>query len=110
VIDVSDGFLALMDDNGETREDLKVPDGDLGKEIEKKYSGGEQFMVSVLKAVDEEHLKFWKLDPVSFSCTSYSGQLGILLSPLRCPSKAFTAPLCSTYQEEIWPFASAGKE
>lgn len=46
IIDVSDGFLALMDDNGETREDLKVPDGDLGKEIEKKFGGGEQFMVS----------------------------------------------------------------
>lgn len=46
MIDVSDGFLSLMDDNGETREDLKVPDGDLGKEIEKKFSDGEQFMVS----------------------------------------------------------------
>lgn len=35
-----------MDDNGETREDLRVPDGDLGKDIEKKYNNGEQFMVS----------------------------------------------------------------
>ncbi|RVE57477.1 hypothetical protein OJAV_G00216660 [Oryzias javanicus] len=50
VIDVSDGFLSLMDDNGETREDLKVPEGDLGKEIEKKNSSGDPFMVSVLKA------------------------------------------------------------
>ncbi|XP_078796984.1 eukaryotic translation initiation factor 5A-1 isoform X1 [Oryzias latipes] len=55
-IDVSDGFLSLMDDNGETREDLKVPEGDLGKEIIKKISNGELFMVSVLKAVDEEQI------------------------------------------------------
>lgn len=46
MIDVSDGFLSLMDDNGETREDLKVPEGDLGKEIEKKNSSGDPFMVS----------------------------------------------------------------
>lgn len=35
-----------MDDNGETREDLRVPPGDVGKEIEKKFSDGEQFLVS----------------------------------------------------------------
>lgn len=34
-----------MDDNGETREDLRVPDGDFGKDIEKKFNNGEQFMV-----------------------------------------------------------------
>lgn len=34
-----------MDDGGDTREDLRVPTGDLGKEIEKKFSNGEQFMV-----------------------------------------------------------------
>ncbi|KAF3700996.1 Eukaryotic translation initiation factor 5A-1 [Channa argus] len=44
VIDVSEGFLSLMDDNGETREDLRVPEGDLGKDIEMKFNSGEQFM------------------------------------------------------------------
>ncbi len=32
---MDDGFLSLMDDNGETREDLKLPEGDLGEEIKK---------------------------------------------------------------------------
>ncbi|CAJ1074349.1 eukaryotic translation initiation factor 5A-1-like [Xyrichtys novacula] len=54
VCDVSDGYLTLMEDNGETREDLKVPDNDLGKDIEKKFENGDQFMVSVLKALDDE--------------------------------------------------------
>lgn len=44
---MADGFLALMDDNGETREDLKLPDNDLGKEIERRFTNGDQFMVSV---------------------------------------------------------------
>ncbi|GAA6223322.1 eukaryotic translation initiation factor 5A-1-like [Lates japonicus] len=56
VIDVSDGYIGLLDDSGETREDLKVPDGDLGKEIEKKFSNGEQFVVTVMKALNEEHV------------------------------------------------------
>lgn len=35
-----------MMDNGDVREDLRVPEGDLGKEIESKYSAGEDMMVS----------------------------------------------------------------
>ncbi|KAA8581964.1 hypothetical protein FQN60_008704, partial [Etheostoma spectabile] len=46
VIDVSEGYLSLMDDGGNTREDLKLPDNELGKEIEKRFDNGETFMVS----------------------------------------------------------------
>ncbi|KAL6105355.1 eukaryotic translation initiation factor 5A-1-like [Pungitius pungitius] len=56
VIDVADGFLSLMDDGGTTREDLKLPEGDIGKEIEKKFDNGDNFMVTVLKALDEENV------------------------------------------------------
>ncbi|XP_033498454.1 eukaryotic translation initiation factor 5A-2 isoform X1 [Epinephelus lanceolatus] len=54
VIGINDGFLSLMDDSGATREDLKVPETDLGKEITSKFDGEENFMVTVLKACDEE--------------------------------------------------------
>ncbi|KAJ7393285.1 Eukaryotic translation initiation factor 5A-1 [Desmophyllum pertusum] len=53
VID-DDGYLTLMADAGETREDLKIPEGDLGKEIRAKYDQDEQQMLTVLKAMDEE--------------------------------------------------------
>lgn len=43
-----------MADAGETREDLKIPEGDLGKEIRAKYDQDEQQMLTVLKAMDEE--------------------------------------------------------
>ena len=43
-----------MDDGGEMKEDLKVPEGDLGKEITQKFDSGEQFLVTVLMAIGEE--------------------------------------------------------
>lgn len=53
-LDVSEGFLSLMQDDGEPKDDLKLPDGDVGKEIEARVAKGEDFMVTVLKACGEE--------------------------------------------------------
>jgi len=53
-IDEEDGFLSLMDDTGETKDDLKLPKDDVGTEILKKYQDGENFLVTVLMACDEE--------------------------------------------------------
>ncbi|XP_054651855.1 eukaryotic translation initiation factor 5A-2 [Dunckerocampus dactyliophorus] len=53
-LDVVDGFLSILDDSGDTREDLRNPDSDIGKEIEKKLEAGDSFMVTVMKAIDEE--------------------------------------------------------
>lgn len=49
-----DGYMSLMDDGGDTREDLKVPTNDLGRDIKKKFDNGESFLVTVLKAVGQE--------------------------------------------------------
>lgn len=46
LVDISEGFLSLMLDNGDVREDLRVPDSDLGKEIESKFAAGEEMLVS----------------------------------------------------------------
>lgn len=46
LVDINEGFLSLMMDNGDVREDLRVPEGDLGKEIETKHGAGEDMMVS----------------------------------------------------------------
>ncbi|KTG04374.1 hypothetical protein cypCar_00009135 [Cyprinus carpio] len=54
LVDISEGFLSLMMDNGDVREDLRVPEGDLGKEIESKFAAGEEMLVTVLSAMGEE--------------------------------------------------------
>lgn len=41
-----DGYLSLMDDAGDTREDLKVPDGDIGEECKAAIADGKDILVS----------------------------------------------------------------
>ncbi|XP_077445762.1 eukaryotic translation initiation factor 5A-1 isoform X1 [Stigmatopora argus] len=54
LIGIQDGYLSLLQDSGEVREDLKIPEGDLGREIENKNEAGEEILVTVLNAMDEE--------------------------------------------------------
>ncbi|XP_061553079.1 eukaryotic translation initiation factor 5A-2 [Phycodurus eques] len=56
VLGCNDGFLSLMDDSAETRDDLRLPEGDLAKEIEKKIECEDSFLVTVLKALSEEQV------------------------------------------------------
>lgn len=54
LIGITDGYLSLMTDNGDIREDLKLSEGDLGKEIQQKYEAGEDLMITVQHAMNEE--------------------------------------------------------
>lgn len=46
LIGIKDGYLSLLQDSGDVREDLKIPEGELGKEIESKNDAGEEILVS----------------------------------------------------------------
>jgi len=54
LIDIEDGFLTIMDEEGNLSSDIKVPEGEVGEEITKRYENGEELLVSILKAVGEE--------------------------------------------------------
>jgi len=55
LIDISDDlFLSLMVDSGELRDDIKLPDGDLGVEVKSKFENGEDLLLTVLDAMGEE--------------------------------------------------------
>ncbi|KAG7511434.1 eukaryotic translation initiation factor 5A-1-like [Solea senegalensis] len=56
VSDISDGYLSLMDDAAATREDLKLPENDLGKEIDSQFEKVDNIMVTVLEAIGEEQV------------------------------------------------------
>merc|ERR1711997_1436297 len=49
-----DGYLSLMDDTGETREDLKVPEGDIGTECKAAIADARDILCTVLSACGEE--------------------------------------------------------
>lgn len=50
----NDGYVTLMDDTGNTREDLKLPDTQIGKEIKDKIDNDDQILGTVLSACGEE--------------------------------------------------------
>jgi len=54
LLDIDGDFLSLMDDSGDQRDDIKVPEGELGDEIKSRFESDEGLMVSVLGAMDEE--------------------------------------------------------
>lgn len=48
--DIDDEYLVLMNDNGDLREDLKIPEGDLGTQLRSEYDGGKELLVSLPSA------------------------------------------------------------
>ena len=53
---IEEDFADLMDDDGETKSDLKVPEDDVGKEIRERFDKEENFVVTVLSAMGEEKI------------------------------------------------------
>jgi translation initiation factor 5A len=55
-LDVTDdGFLSLMDDSGTTKDDVKIPDGEVGERITKMFSEeGKDVNVVIMSAMGEE--------------------------------------------------------
>ncbi|TMS08955.1 Traf2 and NCK-interacting protein kinase, partial [Larimichthys crocea] len=54
LLNINENYMTLMSDNGDIREDLRVPDSDVGREIEAKFEAGDEFMVTVISAMGEE--------------------------------------------------------
>ncbi|KAE8319020.1 translation protein SH3-like domain-containing protein [Aspergillus transmontanensis] len=55
LLDITDdGFLSLMKDDGDTKDDVKVPDSDVGARIQTMFGEGKDVNVIVLTAMGEE--------------------------------------------------------
>lgn len=59
-MDINGDFLSLMDDTGTTRDDIKVPEDAVGKDIKEKFKADDQFLVTVLSACGDEKAIAWK--------------------------------------------------
>lgn len=67
LIDINDeGFVSLMSDNGDTRDDLTLPSGTdeaarLAKQLKEEFAAGSEIIVTVLKAMGEEMINSLKV-------------------------------------------------
>jgi len=69
LVDLNDeGFLGLMDDTGNVREDLKLPSGHddaeaLARQIQVQWDDGKELVLTVLKSMGEEQINATKEAP-----------------------------------------------
>lgn len=63
LIDIDDGFLSLMTPEGSTKDDVKVPDGELGEKIQADFDEGKDLLVTIISAMDEEAAIAYKEAP-----------------------------------------------
>ncbi|KAH3686276.1 hypothetical protein WICPIJ_002773 [Wickerhamomyces pijperi] len=54
LLDIDDGFLSLMDNEGETKDDVKAPEGELGDNIQTAFDDGKDLLVTIITAMGEE--------------------------------------------------------
>jgi len=53
-VNIDDGFLNLMTNDGTSKDDVKVPEGDLGKQIQGDFEAGKDVLVTIISAMGEE--------------------------------------------------------
>eukprot|EP01006_Ploeotia_vitrea_P065893 TRINITY_DN93992_c0_g1_i1.p1 TRINITY_DN93992_c0_g1~~TRINITY_DN93992_c0_g1_i1.p1 ORF type:complete len:157 (-),score=35.59 TRINITY_DN93992_c0_g1_i1:112-582(-) len=56
LLDINDGFLSLLGGKDEAKEDLKVPEGELGEKLMKDFEAGKDLLVTTMCAMGEEQV------------------------------------------------------
>ncbi|PVV02548.1 hypothetical protein BB560_002999 [Smittium megazygosporum] len=54
LLNIDDGFLNLMDSEGGMRDDIRVPDGEIGQQMTADFDSGKELAVTVLISMGEE--------------------------------------------------------
>lgn len=54
LINIDDDYLSLMTADGDTKDDVKVPEGELGEKIAAAWEDGKDLMVTIISAMNEE--------------------------------------------------------
>ncbi|KAJ1510153.1 Eukaryotic translation initiation factor 5A [Coelomomyces lativittatus] len=65
LMDVDGGYLSLLKSDGSTKDDVKVPDGELGQKLVEDFENGKDLIVTVLTAMNEEAAVSYKDAPKS---------------------------------------------
>ncbi|TEY79737.1 hypothetical protein BOTCAL_0042g00370 [Botryotinia calthae] len=54
LLDIDDDFLSLMSEGGVQKDDVKLPDGELGQKMQSLYDAGKDTNVTVLTSMGEQ--------------------------------------------------------
>jgi len=54
LINIEEGYLSLMNSDGALKDDVKVPESDLGNQIKTDFEGGKELIITVVSAMGEE--------------------------------------------------------
>lgn len=54
LINIDDGFLNLMTQDGTPKDDVKLPEGDLGTQIQSDFDDGKDLLIIIQSAMGEE--------------------------------------------------------
>ena len=62
-MNIDDGYLNLMSQDGAPKDDVKVPDSDLGRQIQDEFDAGKELLVTIVGAMGEEQASSFKEAP-----------------------------------------------
>ena len=63
LVNIDDGFLNLMTTEGASKDDVKVPDAEIGEQIQAAFDDGKDLMITIVAAMGEEQAASWKEAP-----------------------------------------------
>ncbi|KAL0058211.1 translation initiation factor eIF5A [Marasmius tenuissimus] len=63
LVNIDDGFLNLMTSDGTSKDDVKVPEGDIGGQIQGDFDDGKDLLVTIVSAMGEEQAISFKEAP-----------------------------------------------
>ncbi|KAK0236893.1 eukaryotic translation initiation factor 5A-2 [Armillaria nabsnona] len=63
LVNIDEGFLNLMTQDGTPKDDVKVPDSELGGQISKEFDDGKDLLVTIISAMGEEQAISYKEAP-----------------------------------------------
>ncbi|TFK69811.1 eukaryotic translation initiation factor 5A-2 [Pluteus cervinus] len=63
LVNIDEGFLNLMNQDGASKDDVKVPEGDLGVQIQTGFDESKDLLVTIIAAMGEEQAISFKEAP-----------------------------------------------
>lgn len=89
LLNIDDDFMNLIDQDGKEKDDVKVPEGEIGDQIQNLFADGKEVLVTVVSAMGEEHALAVKEAPTGVSSFFLSPAFGLIL--IQCFAMSYRA-------------------